>query len=346
MGSLVVGFLVAFALSALMGVRGIALLRRLGARQAVSSDAPTSHSAKQGTPTMGGTLILTALTVTTVAYLFTTQLGAHRHPGDDYTLAPLLLLTLGFGGIGFADDLLSARRGRNLGLRAREKFGAQCLLAAGFAAWLWASAQNGLTTWVAVSPTAAGIPPHTVDLGGWYYVLAAVYIVGLSNAANFADGLDGLAGGLSVIICIALTVLVGESVYPQIGFLCAALAGAVVGFLWWNAYPARVFMGDTGSLALGACLAGVGLVGKQEIGLAVASLVMWAELVSVMIQVSVFKLRRRRRGLEYARNHRVFRRTPLHHHFEELGWAETQVVTRFWIAGAACSALSLLWLRS
>lgn len=349
MGSLVLGFTVAFLLAALPGKAAIGWLKRLGAKQNVSADAPEAHASKQGTPTMGGLLILFALTITTLAYLVLTQLGEHRRPAQDFTLVPLLLMTLAFGAIGFADDFLSARRGKNLGLRAREKFTAQILVAIGFACWMMSNAQRGLTTAISLTPPQItgplGLEPSVKDFGWAYYVLAVLFIVALSNATNFTDGLDGLSSGVTILICLALAALVSSSVYPSLAFFIVALAGAIAGFLWWNAHPAKMFMGDTCSLALGAALAGVAMLGKQEVGLVVASLVCWAELFSVIIQVLVFKWRRKRHGLDYARAHRVFRRAPLHHHFEELGWAETQVVTRFWIAGALCAALSLLWSR-
>jgi phospho-N-acetylmuramoyl-pentapeptide-transferase len=345
---LVVAFIAAFLLAALPGKAMIARLRQVGAKQNVSEDAPGTHSKKQGTPTMGGLLILFALTVVVIAYMLYTQFSAGANPSAHFALLPLLLLTLGYGGIGFADDYLSLVRGKNLGLRAREKFAAQCLIGIGFALWLASIAQPSSTTLVSLLPgqllsrSAAG--QITLDLGWWYYPLMVLFIVGFSNATNFTDGLDGLSSGVTIFISLALAALVA-ALRPDLAFYCLALAGGLAGFLWWNAHPAKVFMGDTCSLALGAALAGVAILGKQEVGLIVASLVCWAELISVMIQVSVFKYRKNRYGIEYARAHRVFRRTPLHHHFEELGWPETQVVIRFWIAGAICAALALLWAR-
>ena len=347
--SLIAGFVAAFLLAALPGKAAIAGLRRLGAKQFISADAPKAHGAKQGTPTMGGLLILFALTVLVLAYFCWTQLGAHRTPERDYTLLPLLLITLAFGAIGFADDYLSTTRGKNLGLRAREKFLAQCLVAIGFTLWLAKTAQPGLTTALVLTPSLVigshVLYPYVPDLGVWYYPLAALFLIGFSNATNITDGLDGLSSGLTILISLALATLMAQSVYPSLSFFAVAMAGTLAGFLWWNAHPAKVFMGDTGSLALGAALAGAAILSKQEVGLIVASLVCWAELISVMVQVTVFKWRRRRYGLEYAQTHRVFRRAPLHHHFEELGWAETTVVTRFWIVGALCAAVALLWGR-
>ena len=348
----VVGFLCAFLVSALPGKSAIRLLRRLNARQNISEDAPASHQQKQGTPTMGGLLILMSLTVTVIAFGLSSQIGAHRHPADDYALAPILLLTLAFGGIGFADDYLSAKRGKNLGLKAREKLAAQIAAAAGFVLWMYLSAHQAFTTSVELIPasltsTVGGQMargPLVVDLGLWYYPMALLFVVGLSNATNFTDGLDGLSSGLAILISMSLGALV-YAMRPDLGFFCVALSGALAGFLWWNAHPARVFMGDTSSLALGAALAAIALVGKQEIGLIVAAMVCWIELISVIVQVSTFKWRRRRHGLEFAQSHRVFRRSPLHHHFEEIGWSETQVVVRFWIVGAICAGMSLLWIR-
>jgi phospho-N-acetylmuramoyl-pentapeptide-transferase len=345
MGSEIAAAIAAFLVAVTPGSLAIAWLRKLGAKQTVSADAPQSHGAKQGTPTMGGLLVLGSVAAVTLVYFFMTQLGAHRHPVEDFTLLPVLLLTMAFGAIGFLDDFLSARRGKNLGLRAREKFGAQCIAAIAFLLWLKAHEQPALTTSVVLVPVLDGLGGRVVDLGVWYYVLGLLFIVGLSNATNFTDGLDGLLSGVSIIMCVALSGLVAQSLVPSLSVYCFIIAGALCGFLWWNAHPARVFMGDTGSLALGAGLAGVAMIGKREVGLSVASLVCWAELFAVIIQVTVFKYRRKRHGLEYAKAHRVFRRSPLHHHFEELGWPETQVVTRFWIAGAICALVSMLWSR-
>src|SRR5579871_3458049 len=185
MVSLIGGFIAAFLLAALPGKLAIAWLRQLGAKQTISTDAPTAHTAKQGTPTMGGLLILFALTIAVLAYVLLTQPGAHRHPAEDLTLLPLLGMTLAFGAIGFADDYLSVKRGKNLGLRAREKFAAQCLVAIGFVGWLAATAAPNVTTFVTLTPSlltnALARDGVTVDLGLWYYPLAVLYLVALSN---------------------------------------------------------------------------------------------------------------------------------------------------------------------
>jgi phospho-N-acetylmuramoyl-pentapeptide-transferase len=346
MGSLVLAFLAVFLVTAAPGRLAIDWLRGLGAKQNVSADAPTAHAAKQGTPTMGGVMFLVPFVLVVGGILL-----RHGQLRAEPALLPVFLMTVAFALIGFADDYLSKKRGKNLGLTSPQKFLLQTVVAVIFALWLARGAEPVMTQ-VQIAPAAlagiatgrpAAFSPVT-DLGWSYYPLAVLFIVGLSNATNFTDGLDGLAAGTSIVICIAAAALTWI-VHPGLSLYTMALAGGLAGFLWWNAHPAKVFMGDTGSLPIGAALAGVALAGKQEVGVIVASLVCWAELISVMIQVGVFKWRKRARGIEYARANRIFRRTPLHHHFEELGVQETAIVTRFWIAGALCAAIALLWGR-
>jgi phospho-N-acetylmuramoyl-pentapeptide-transferase len=321
---LVASFLCGLLVSAGLGSPLIALLRRVGARQTVSVDAPARHAGKQGTPTMGGLMILAGLAAPVLADV---ALRPERR-----SALSLLSMTMAFGLIGFVDDYLIATRGKNLGLRARSKFGMQVVAASGFVLYLSQTAVAGRTT------VLGG-----VDLGVWYYVLAGLFIVGFSNAVNFSDGLDGLAGGMTVILALSVSLIVfagaGFGWLPVFG---GALAGACGGFLVYNRHPARVFMGDTGSLALGAALAGMALMGKAELLFQVGAVAVWAELFSVIVQVTVFKYRRRRYGLEAARARRVFRRTPLHHHFEELGWPETRIVALFCGVTAAASAVAVI----
>ena len=323
-----VAFLGAFALSVFIGKPLIAALRRLGARQTVSADAPARHLEKQGTPTMGGLLILAGLT-------FPAGIGAMSGTGQASAFA-LLGLTLSFGLVGFLDDYLIATRGKNLGLRAREKLAAQLVFAALFCLWLYVTRVVGRTEVIRVGAD--------FNLGLGYYAFCLLLIVGMSNAVNFLDGLDAQAAGVSAIIAVALaaTVITGLGLewLPIYG---TALAGACAGFLWYNAHPAQVFTGDTGSLALGAGLAGFAILGKREAAFQLYAIMPWAALFSVMIQVAVFKYQARRFGLEYAKTHRVFKRTPIHHHFEELGWKETTIVQRFWLITvvAVASAFAL-----
>lgn len=341
MGSLVAAFIATFLLTAVPGKWAIARLRSLGAKQNISEDAPTAHGAKQGTPTMGGLMFLIPFVLIILGLLAANALGKTEPALKENALLPVFLLTLVNAGIGFADDYLSAKRGKNLGLNAPQKFSLQCVAAIVFVLWM-ARTASPITTEVQLVPSGILSPP--LEIGWLYYPLAVLFIVGFSNATNITDGLDGLSSGVTILISVVLTALVWLT-HPELGLVTIALAGGLAGFLWWNAHPARVFMGDTGSLPLGAALAGVALVGKQEIGVIVASLVCWAELISVIIQVSVFKWRKARKGIEYARANRVFRRTPLHHHFEEMGLPETAIVSRFWIAGALLGALALLWGR-
>jgi phospho-N-acetylmuramoyl-pentapeptide-transferase len=332
MESALIGFVVSFAVSALPGGWIIRLLQRLGARQTVSEDAPVQHAAKQGTPTMGGLLILLGLTVTTLGY-------AAVNPGRVEPLA-LLSLTLAFGAIGFLDDYLKTTRGKNLGLTSRQKLAMQIVFAAGFMVWLRLTAIPDRTTQIAFGSWLA------LDFGAVYYLLGVLFIAGMSNAINLADGLDGLAGGISTLLALALAAAIRGGTEAQGMWLFAgAVSGGCAGFLWYNAHPAQVFMGDTGALALGAGLAGLAMLGKAEAAAQGIFLVPYAVALSVVIQVTAFKYRRRRYGLEYAKTHRVFRRTPLHHHFEELGWKETKIVLRFWLATALCAAVTLAILR-
>jgi phospho-N-acetylmuramoyl-pentapeptide-transferase len=320
MYDLALGFTPAFLFVMVFGGPFIKRLRAIGAKQTISTDAPSRHLSKQGTPTMGGLLILGGL-------LFACLFPLYQAP-EQRSMLGLLLLTIGYGLIGFADDLLIALRGKNLGLRAREKMALQFLLAICFIFWLHANEDPGFTTAIHFGTS------YQYDLGWLYYPLGVLLIVGFSNALNFTDGLDGLASGISSLIAGALALIF--LLLPGVGhyndwlpIFGMAVAGACAAFLWYNANPAKVFMGDTGSLALGAALSGMALLGKEEITFLLFAIVPLAEIVSVMIQVTVFKYRTRTKGLEYAKSHRVFKRTPLHHHFEELGVDESTIVWRF-----------------
>lgn len=331
----VLGFLVAFAICALLGGPVIRALGRRGARQTVSADAPMAHAGKQNTPTMGGLLILLAVSVPVAVLAILQPVYA--------SALGVLGLMLAFGVIGFLDDLLIARRGKNQGLTAPQKLVLQFAAAAAFVWWMHGASRGAGASGDALHTTivALGVG-SSVDVGGLYYPLAVIFIVGLANAVNLMDGLDGLAAGVCAMIAVATAataVAVGRTEWVTV--FAAAVGGACVGFLWFNAHPALVFMGDTGSLALGAALAGLALWGKVEAPFQAFAAVPWVEALSVMLQVGVFKALKRRKGIEYARTHRVLRRAPLHHHFEELGWPETRVVARFWVATAVCVAATL-----
>ena len=342
----VLATLTALAISLLAGP---AVIRRLTAYkigQAVRDDGPKSHLTKAGTPTMGGALVLLSILITTVLWADL----------SNRFVWIVLVVTFGFGAIGWVDDYRKVVRRDPRGLSAKEKFlwqSAVGLIAAvylSFAVSLPTNAQilQVFTAWVQsglemnLSPKADLIVPFfknvAYPLGVWgFIVLTYFVIVGTSNAVNLTDGLDGLAIMPAVMVGSALGIfayVVGNAVYskyllfpyiPGAGELtvfCAALGGAGLGFLWFNAYPADVFMGDVGALSLGAALGTVAVIVRQEIVLFIMGGVFVAETVSVMLQVLYFK---------WSGGKRIFRMAPLHHHYELSGWKESQVVVRFWI---------------
>ena len=276
---------------------------------------------------MGGVLLVLSLLVTLAVGFF--ALPSQRPVSA--SLVAVVLVFAAHAALGFTDDYRKIKRGRSLGLKARRetcRTGADCPGVCRLAVF---TAQANFTTqiwfWGAVH----------LDFGWLYYILAFFLMIGLSNAANLTDGLDGLAGGLSIFTLLGLS-LTTHLNFPQLPLFGFTLAGACLGFLWYNAHPAKIFMGDTGSLALGSSFAAMGVIGKQEVLLLLFALVFLLETFSVMIQVSVFK------ATGGARNggRRVFLMTPIHHHFEKLGWAETQVVARFWIFGLLALVLGLI----
>ena len=291
----------------------ISVLVKLHCGQSIRGEGPASHQKKSGTPTMGGLMLLLAITLGTLAAV-----------GSEPSVLLALFVTLGHGAIGFLDDYIKVVKKRNLGLRAREKLAGQIFMAA-LVAFL-GNRFLGLTTalWV---PFAAA----PVDLGVFYYILVFFVFVGTTNAVNLTDGLDGLATG-TVAVAMGTYALVCLSLgKAALAAFCAATAAAAVAFLRFNAHPARIFMGDTGSLALGGALAAVAVLTKTELLLIFIGGVFVAEALSVIIQVVSFQTTGRR----------VFRMSPLHHHFEMGGWPETKVVYVFWLAGAMCSLLAL-----
>jgi phospho-N-acetylmuramoyl-pentapeptide-transferase len=318
-----VALLTACTVAIALGRPAIHLLRRWGCGQQVRDDGPKSHFGKQGTPTMGGVVIIAALVAGTVASAALLR-GSAASGGQAGVIATVALV-IGFGLVGFADDRAIIKHKRSLGLRAREKLALQFALAAGFLYLLWAL---GLANPVALVPfTAWG----AVALGWWYYPLAAILIVLTSNSVNLTDGLDGLAAGLVGISGIAIGVIATQGGEPALSAMCWALAGGCFGFLWYNAHPARVFMGDTGALALGAALAGAAIVLKAELLLLVIGFLFYLEAASVIAQVLSFRFTGKR----------ILRMSPLHHHLELKGWPEPQIVTRMWIVGALIGWLAV-----
>jgi phospho-N-acetylmuramoyl-pentapeptide-transferase len=313
------------------------LIRRLTARQigqTIRPDGPQSHLSKAGTPTMGGTLILFSLVLATLLLADLTNLYVWLAVG----------VTIAYAIIGFADDYRKLRRGHARGLSGAAKLFAQFGVA--LVAGLLLFWKHDFSTAV-FFPFVKELHP---DLGWWYVPFAAVVVVGTSNAVNLTDGLDGLAIGpvmttaftYGVFAYVTGNVKLAE--YLQIPYVhgagelaifCGALLCAGLGFLWFNAYPAEMFMGDVGSLPLGAALAIVALVTKQEIVLVIVGGVFVVEALSVIFQVASFKLRQKR----------IFRMAPIHHHFELLGWPEPQIIVRFWIISIICALLALSTLK-
>ena len=349
-------FVSALLLTFVFGPVIIRRLRAMAVHQVVRAGTPDTHAGKGTTPTMGGLIILAA---TFVPVLLWARLS------NRYVLLAMAV-TAWMGMIGFLDDYLKLKQKRegkkNEGLVERYKLAGQitCGLGLGLILLLFPiSTLPGASTTLPFFKYILVVP--AVAWAAWMYIPWVTFILtGFSNAVNLTDGLDGLAAGLVAIAVLTLGLFayvagrVDTSAYLQIFYLrgageltvfCAAVVGACIGFLWYNAHPAQVFMGDTGSLALGGALGSIAILLKSEFLLLVVGAVFVAETVSVILQRGVFKYRRKRFGLEYAQQHRVFKRAPLHHHFELSGWPETQVVIRFWIIGILCAILALSTLK-
>jgi len=329
--------LTAFFICFLLGPWVIRKLRELQIGQYIRDDGPKTHFDKAGTPTMGGTLILFAITVSTLLWSDLTN----------YFVWIVLFVTLSFGLIGFIDDYLMQIKKQSRGLTVRRKLSLQAIvaLAAGFMVYIHPNFSTEVTI-----PFLKQLSP---DFGWGYIPFTAFVIVGASNAVNLTDGLDGLAIGPAIIAATAYMVFcyvagnVKFADYLQINYVagcgeatifCGALAGAGLGFLWFNAYPAQLFMGDVGSLSLGGALGTIAVITKQEILLALVGGLFVIEALSVIFQVGFFKMTSGRR---------IFRMAPLHHHFELKGWPEPKVIVRFWIIAItlALVAMSTLKLR-
>jgi phospho-N-acetylmuramoyl-pentapeptide-transferase len=324
-------------LSLVLGPWLIRLLRRYQIGETIREDGPTSHRAKAGTPTMGGLLILIALTVPILLWADLTN----------RSIWVLLCMTFSFGSIGLLDDWLKLARVRPTGMYMREKLLAQTLVALAFALFLsWYPEDSASATQITV-PFFKDVNP---DLGGWYLAFVVFVIVGTVNAVNLTDGLDGLAIGPLIIATFAFTAIAylaghakfsGYLLIPyikgggEIAIFGGALIGASLGFLWFNAFPAEIFMGNIGSLALGGALATMAVLVKHELLLPLVGGIFLIEALSVILQIGSFQLTGKR----------IFRMAPLHHHFEEKGWREPKVIVRFWIIAIVLALLSLSTLK-
>jgi len=308
MNPVALGFGLSFVLVAILGEPLIATLRRLAYRQQAYEDAPQTHQVKTGTPTMGGLLFLVAPLVV--------LLGVH----DAATVAYAFLIA-GSAAIGLVDDVSAIRRSRNRGLRARTKFLATGVVGALFL-WMLAAGGTPPTSLLFVGPTPVWV----------WLLLSLAAILATTHAVNLTDGLDGLAAGTIVPPLVVLGFLAWRAGDAATASMEAAVLGAVLGFLIYNRHPARVFMGDTGSLALGAALAGGAILSGAQLLLPLIGGVFAAETLSVIVQVASYKTTHRR----------VFRMSPLHHHFELGGWPETKVTGRFWFASLALAIIGFV----
>jgi len=308
----------ALGIALALGPLLIPMLRWLKFGQSIRKEGPERHYAKAGTPTMGGLLILAAVTIPSIVFA-----------GRDPQVLLALFVTLGHGGIGFLDDFIKVVLKRNLGLKAKQKLFGQMVLAIALTFVAVNYLGRGTDIWVPFW----GV---TLDLGPLYYVVIVLFIIYTSNAVNLTDGLDGLASGTMVISALAYAIIALYYNQQPLAIFCVSLAGAALGFLRYNSHPAKVFMGDTGSLAMGGALATVAVLTKTELLMVIIGGVFMLEGLSVIIQVAAFK----------STGKRVFKMSPIHHHFELLGWSETKVVTVFWMAATIFAIVALTTLAA
>lgn len=313
MNQLITAAAVAAGLVLIAGPFLIPALHKLKFGQSIREEGPKSHQAKSGTPTMGGLMIIPAITVATLV--------AAPHSAE---MLLALFIMLGHFALGFLDDYIKVVKKRNLGLKARQKLFGQTAIAIVTMAIGTKCLGIDTSVWVPVLDTA-------IDIGWGYFALVLFVLVGTSNAVNLTDGLDGLASGAVAIAMSSYAVICVRTGHDGLALFCAATVSACIAFLRFNLHPAKVFMGDTGSLALGGAVAAAGILTHTEVLLAIVGFVFVCEALSVIIQVISFK----------TTGKRVFRMSPIHHHFELGGWKETKIVLVFWCAGLIASVIAL-----
>lgn len=322
---LIITIAIAFLITVLLSPIVIPILRRMKFGQSIREEGPKSHAKKSGTPTMGGVMIIISIVITSL--IITQKVSTAK---ASYELWLLLFVLVGYGLVGFLDDFIKVALKRNLGLTSRQKMLGQLLVAFIFVFILK----------INDFPTYIHIPGTSIEWNlGWGYAILVVFmLVGASNAVNLTDGLDGLLAGTATIAFGAFAIIVWyQNPQMEINIFALSVVGALLGFLVFNAHPAKVFMGDTGSLALGAAIAGLAILTKFEVLLVIIGGVFVIETLSVIIQVISFK----------TTGKRVFRMSPLHHHYELLGWSEWRVVTTFWLVGLVFATLGIyieVWL--
>ncbi len=324
----VVTALVSFVLAEQLGKVWIPALHRLKFGQTIRDEGPAWHKSKQGTPTMGGVIFIATMLITALLAMVLCQFaipGAavvmpSHTVGDIARLFAGLILAVGFGTIGFLDDFIKVVKKQNLGLTSRQKMAAQLLVSFAYTLTMYLT-----------GATRMYVPfVGYWDAGIWFIPIAMFILVAMTNATNLTDGIDGLCGSVSVVALLFLLVLCGNAV--GYGIYCSALAGALAGFLVWNFHPARVFMGDTGSLFIGGALCAVAFGLEQPFLLVPLGIVYVAETLSVVLQVSYFKL---------THGKRLFKMSPLHHHFEMSGWSENTIVAVFSLVTVVGGIVSL-----
>lgn len=322
MGSLeqaVYAIMISFVVGVILCPVMIPLLHKMKFGQNIRDDGPESHLKKQGTPTMGGIAFLIAFALTAVFFL------KGNHDG-----MAILFVTLGYGAIGFLDDYIKVVKKRSMGLRALQKILLQLVVTGGFCWYLYAS---GIGTGVYLPFTDGKL----LDLGIFFIPFLFVAILGTVNGVNLTDGLDGLAGGVTLIVAAFFAIVAwaaGSTVAP----VCGAIIGGLLSFLIFNSYPAKVFMGDTGSLALGGFVAATAFVLKMPIFIVIVGFIYLWESITVILQVGWFKITKRKFG----EGKRLFKMAPFHHHLEKCGWRETKVVTLFYVATAMLCLIGFL----
>ncbi len=330
--AVVVAAAAALLVTALAGIVLVPLLHRLKFGQTINELGPTWHKGKQGTPTMGGILFVLGSSIgVAVAFPLLAGVSADADPMATGLMLLGMFTALAFGAVGFLDDFLKVVRKQNLGLRAWSKLVLQVLIATSFLVTL--QMMGRLSTLVRLP--FAGV----VDFGLFFYPLSVVLMVGIVNAVNLTDGIDGLATLVTLWVMCGYFLLLTLFGKFQLSIWAAALAGGCVGFLLWNFYPAKVFMGDTGSMFLGGAVVALGYcMGRPDI-LVIVSLLYIAEALSVMLQVGWFKFTKKK----YGKGRRIFKMTPIHHHFEMTGWSEVKIDVVFSFVSLACVVVAYIY---
>lgn len=330
---ILVTLVASFVITSAIGIWLIPFLHKLRYGQTILDIGPAWHKSKQGTPTMGGLMFIIGIVIACAAGWITMKFSgrglADAGPNGSFYLVGGLLMSLGFAAIGFLDDYIKVVKKRNLGLKAWQKSCGQLFVAV---AYLIGEALLAPTTMVWI-PFAGEF-----NFGFFYYPLMLFIIVGAVNSVNLTDGIDGLAASVTMVAGMGFMVIAALESYSQMNLLAAALAGGCLGFLVWNLHPAKCFMGDTGSMYLGASVAAIGLASHQHLSMILVALVYILEALSVMIQVTYFKYTKKK----YGEGRRIFKMTPIHHHFEMSGFSEYKIVITFSLFGAVTGLCGLL----